>query len=162
VKVVKFDKDSKDDGTSEAKTEDRELVMDRKSEFDTAKQRTIREDVVTRYWGSEAELTKDAYDEVNRYDLELEEPITIEGEGDGYPYTISTRDQLKNKIIELKLENNSDKQSELQKLLGSLVNQVVFVKEQLVMKKMDEMHTLATSEIEKKDNSANAKVVDFS
>jgi hypothetical protein len=42
------------------------------------------------------------------------------------------------------------------------VNQVVFVKEQLVMKKMDEMHTLATSQIEKKDNSANAKVVDFS
>lgn len=160
VKVVKFDKDSKDDGTNEVKTEDRELVMDRKSEFDTAKQRTIREDVVVRYWGSEAELTKDAYDEVNRYDLELEEPITIEGEGDGYPYTISTRDQLKNKIIELKLENNSDKQSELQKLLGSLVNQVVFVKEQLVMKKMDEMHTLATSEIEKKDNSANAKVVE--
>ena len=32
--------------------------MDRKSKIDTDKQRMVRQDVVTRYWGSEAELTK--------------------------------------------------------------------------------------------------------
>jgi hypothetical protein len=50
----------------------------------------------------------------------------------------------------------------LKDLLSALVNQVRITKEALVIAKMNEMHTLATSEIEKKDNSANAKVVDFS
>lgn len=58
VKVVKFDEsDSGEDDEKEEKKE-RELLMDRKSKIDTDKQRMVRQDVVTRYWGSEAELTK--------------------------------------------------------------------------------------------------------
>ena len=72
--------------------------------------------------------------------------------------------ELKDDIITLKLAENpsEDDKEKLKYILGALVNQVVFVKESLVIAKMNEMHTLATSEIEKKDNSANAKVVDFS
>ena len=73
VKVVKFD----DDETvteDETKPIDKEVAMDRKSEIDTAKQRTIRQDVVVRYWGSESELTKEAYDIVNR---DVETPTTV-------------------------------------------------------------------------------------
>ena len=68
---------------------------------------------------------------------------------------------MKDEIIRLKLDANRD-ESKLKTLLGALVNQVGLVKEALVIEKMNELHTMATSEIEKKDDSANAKVVDFS
>lgn len=152
VKVVKFD-DDEIVAEDETKPMDKEVAMDRKSEIDTAKQRTIRQDVVVRYWGSESELTKEAYDIVNR---DVETPTTV----DGYP-EIDTLGKLKDEIIRLKLDANRD-ESKLKTLLGALVNQVGLVKEALVIEKMNEMHTLATSEIEKKDDSANAKVVDFS
>lgn len=162
VKIVDFNEDSNDDAMEETKPEDRELVMDRKSEIDTAKQRTIREDVVTRYWGSEAELTKEAYEIVNTRNKD-----TINQDGEPTPVEISgktyrTMNELKDDIITLKLAENpsEDDKDKLKELLGALVNQVVFMKESLVIAKMNEMHTLATSEIEKKDNSANAKVVE--
>ena len=65
--------------------------------------------------------------------------------------------QLKGRIIELKLEGSLGK--ELSDLLGALVNQVAFTKEELVNEKMQLMHQLAKSEIQKKDDSVNAKVV---
>ena len=65
VKVVKFDRVSTDDGNEPQHEEDKEIVSDRASELETDKQRTIRQDVVARYWGSEAALTKEAYDIVN-------------------------------------------------------------------------------------------------
>ena len=65
VKVVKFDRVSPDDGDEPQHEEDKEIVSDRASELETDKQRTIRQDVVARYWGSEAALTKEAYDIVN-------------------------------------------------------------------------------------------------
>jgi len=152
VKVVKFDEDSESDGSNEDKSEDKEVLMDRKSEIDTAKQRTIRQDVVARYWGSEAELTKKAYDVVNG-------DVTTSIEMSEHP-EIETLGQLKDEIIRLKLTDPNS--PILKELLGALVNQVANVKEALVMEKMHEMHKLATSEIERKDDSANAKVVEVS
>ena len=152
MKVVKFDEDSESDGSNEDKSEDKEVLMDRKSEIDTAKQRTIRQDVVARYWGSEAELTKKAYDVVNG-------DVTTSIEMSEHP-EIETLGQLKDEIIRLKLTDPNS--PILKELLGALVNQVANVKEALVMEKMHEMHKLATSEIERKDDSANAKVVEVS
>ena len=52
--------------------------------------------MVVRYWGSEAELTKVAYNIVNRG---VDDPIVVPGHSD-----IETLGQLKSKIIELKLK----------------------------------------------------------
>ena len=132
--------------------------MDRKSEIDTAKQRTIRQDVVARYWGSEAELTKKAYDIVNTRNESIVdengEPHPVEIGGKSY----STMNQLKEDIITIKI-SGEDPDYRLKELLGAIVNQVTYVKEVLVMQKMDEMNAIATREIKKKDDSAMAKVV---
>lgn len=85
----------------------------------------------------------------------METPTTVEG----YP-EIDTLGKLKDEIIRLKLDANREGESKLKTLLGALVNQVGLVKEALVIEKMNEMHTFATSEIEKKDDSVNAKVVE--
>ena len=45
---------------------DKELVKEQKSELDYRQQRKVRQDVVARFWGSETELTKAAYDNVNK------------------------------------------------------------------------------------------------
>ena len=86
---------------------------------------------------------------------------------------------MKEKIIELKLDNpepGSSEQQLLQMLIGALVNKVATVKEALVVDKMSdvstkdkdelkgkmdlsEMRELAREEIERKDNSVLAQVV---
>ena len=43
---------------------DREIVQEQESEENIFIQRTVRQDVVARYWGSEAELTRAAYNKV--------------------------------------------------------------------------------------------------
>ena len=116
--------------------------MDRKSKIDTDKQRMVRQDVVTRYWGSEAELTKQAYAMVNS---NVDRPIDpIPGYED-----IKTLGELKSKIIELKISDPT----------STDLNVVGAVKESLVMDKMSEMRLLAKQEIQKKDDSALAQVV---
>lgn len=110
-------------------------MRDRESEIDTARQRNIRQDIVSRYWGSEAELTKKAYNIVNH---DVETPIDISEFPD-----INTLGELKNEIIRLKLDENRD-ENKLKHLLGALVNQVSVVKEALVIQKMNEMHISAT------------------
>ncbi len=71
---------------------------------------------------------------------------------------IETLGQLKDEIIRLKLTDPNS--PILKELLGALVNQVANVKEALVLEKMHEMHKLATSEIDRKDGSARANVVE--
>ena len=158
TKVVKFDVVSESDDSQQEKPIEREIVMDRKSEIDTAKQRTIREDVVARYWGSEAELTRVAYNIVNEdVDEPLRDPINVTI--DGKAESISTLGELKYKIIDLKITRKEENEDALKTMLGSLVNVVSGVKEALVMDKMKEMHTMATEEIKKRDDSVMAKVV---
>lgn len=153
TKTVKF-KEIESDSVSEGDDDEkRELVRDRESEIETSMQRKVRFDVVVRYWGSEAELTKIAYDIVNK---DVDSPIVVQG----YP-SIKTLGQLKSEIIELKLEHNlkKDDEKKLHNLLAALVNQVSTVKEALVIEKMNEMKELAREEIERKDNSVMAQVV---
>ena len=142
--------ESDEDIEEKTEEEDKEVVSDRKSEINTARQRTVRHDVVTRYWGSEHNLTKEAYDIVNQG---VDDPIEVPD----FPDEIRTLGQLKSRIIELKLENQESE--ELHKLLAALVNQVSTVKEALVIEKMNEMKSLARKEIEKKDDSVMAEVV---
>ena len=175
INVVKpLEPDSDDDDSSDKKEEDKEVVRDRKSEIETLKQRTVRQDVVTKYWGSEAGLTKAAYDIVNRdVTSDLDVPIDIPGE------KIKTLGRLKEKIIELKLDNpepGSSEQQTLHDLLAALVNKVSTVKEALVIDKMRdvstrekeelkdkmdmlEMRELAREEITRKDDSVLADVI---
>lgn len=47
----------------------------------------------------------------------------------------------------------------LQDLLGALVSEVRFVKENMVAAEMGRMNAIANQEIQKKDGSANAQVV---
>ena len=65
--------------------------------------------------------------------------------------------QLKDKIIELKLTRSND--DLLKYLLGSFTNMVNVAKEGMIIEKMNEVRTLAKSEIELKDGSVNAKVM---
>lgn len=166
VKVnVKLDAiESESPDTEEKEEEDKEVVMDRKSEIDTQMQRNVRQDVVTRYWGSESALTKQAYDIVNQdVTTKLENPIQIQIEDVSPMYTILVDSiaQLKNQIIALKLKEgrSGDEDRALKTLLGSLVNQVATVKEALVIEKMNEMRELAAYEVQKKDDSVMADVV---
>ena len=71
---------------------------------------------------------------------------------------INTLADLKSKIIELKISHADD--NALRQLLGALVNVVCMVKEALVMEKMNEMRLLAKTEIETRDDSVLAKVVE--
>ena len=65
--------------------------------------------------------------------------------------------QLKDKIIELKLTRSND--DLLKYLLGSFTNMVNVAKEGMVIEKMNEVRALASAEVGKKDDSANAKVM---
>ena len=108
VKVnVKLDAiESESPDTEEKEEEDKEVVMDRKSEIDTQMQRNVRQDVVTRYWGSESALTKQAYDIVNQdVTTKLENPIQIQIEDVSPMYTILVDSiaQLKNQITRRQL-----------------------------------------------------------
>lgn len=164
VRKVEALKDE-DESEPEPTPEDKEIMRDRESEMEVEKQRLVRDDVVCRVWKSEEELTKAAYDEVKRdNDREIEVP--------GYP-GIKTLGQLKDTIIQLKLgyADSSSSQldssssqldsssSMLQDLLGALVSEVRFVKENMVAAEMGRMNALANEEIQKKDDSANAQVV---
>ena len=51
--------------TSESATTDLELVQEQNSEKNLIEQRKVRQDVVVRFWGNEANLTKAAYELVN-------------------------------------------------------------------------------------------------
>ena len=117
--------------------EQKEIVADRESEMQVEKLRSVRNDIVARKWGSEAELTKAAYQKINS------DPIISE---------------LKGKIIELKLENADSSSSELSNLLCQFTNQVRVAKEAMVIEEMNKMRQDATDEIEKKDGSANAEI----
>ena len=106
--------------------------------------------MVARVWGSEVELTKAAYERVNQ---DVESPITVDGYGN-----ITTIKQLKDEIITLKLSGDDD--ATLKDLLGSFVNYVSTVKESMVIDAMNEMKEYALKEIRRKDDTANAKVMD--
>ena len=47
-------------------------MQEQTSEVDLQKQKTVRQDIVTRVWGSETELTRAAYDAVN---VDTESPV---------------------------------------------------------------------------------------
>ena len=60
---------SSESGSSaqEANTvKDKALLQDQISEAETDRQRTVRQDIVVRYWGSETELTRAAYDKMTQ------------------------------------------------------------------------------------------------
>ena len=88
-----------------------------------------------RFWGSESNLTKDAYDLVNVPDKEID----LVG-SDGKPITdtdsnsIRTIRDLKNEIIRLKVSGEDN--DRLGELLGVFSNQIMWVKEKMVMEKM--------------------------
>lgn len=90
----------------------------------------MRQDIVARCWGSESELTTAAYNVANS---SPDMPVKIEGYDD-----IKTLQQLKDEIITLKIKGG-DKSSKLSDLLGSYSNQIMVIKEGMVMEKMNEM-----------------------
>lgn len=123
------------DPSSSSSTQDEniEILKERQSEIDFDRQRKVREDVVQRVWKSESNLTKAAYDAINK----SQDPEVA---------------AIKDRIMELKINGGS--REELQNLLGSFSNRVRFVKEELVAKEMAKMKELATREMDKKDDSA--------
>ena len=127
---------STEDGDEKGE-EQKEIVADRESEMQVDKLRSVRNDIVARKWGSEAELTRAAYQKIN---------------------SDSSMSELKERIIELKLENADSSSSELSNLLGQFTNQVRVAKEAMVIEEMNKMRQDATDEIEKKDGSANAEI----
>lgn len=117
--------------------EQKEIVADRTSEMQVEKLRSVRNDIVARKWGSEAELTREAYQKIN---------------------SDSSMAELKERIIELKLGNADSSSSELSNLLSKFTNGVRVAKEAMVIEEMNKMRREADKEIGKKDGSANAEI----
>ena len=117
--------------------EQKEIVADRTSEMQVEKLRSVRNDIVARKWGSEAELTREAYQKIN---------------------SDSSMSELKERIIELKLGNADSSSSELSNLLSKFTNGVRVAKEAMVIEEMNKMRREADKEIGKKDGSANAEI----
>ena len=121
-----------------------------------SKRRIVRDELVVRIWGSEANLTKDAYDRINKNaDQEFEEPIVITI-GENETKTFTTLKQIKDRIIQLKLDGCDT--NELQQLLGAFANKVNSEKEVLVIQRMNQMYNDGKSKIDEIDDSVNAKV----
>ena len=146
--------DSNDIESDESK--DKELLQEQKTEIEMSKRRIVRDELVVRIWGSEANLTKDAYDRINKNaDQEFEEPITITI-GENETKTFTTLKQIKDRIIQLKLDGCDT--NELQQLLGAFANKVNSEKEVLVIQRMNQMYNDGKSKIDEIDDSVNAKV----
>lgn len=133
----------------------KELIQDRKSEIEADKQRKVRQDVVARYWGSEDELTKQAYATIG--EDKGSELVKVDL-GDGEPEEFKGGlKQMKEEIIKLKLSMADP--DRLRKLLGAFTNLITGVKEAMVMEKMNEMKLAAMKQQEKESKSVNADVV---
>ena len=141
-----------EDGESDsASVHDKKLVKEEQdSEEELRRQRTVRQDVVARAWGSEEELTKAAY---ARAELDSEEdgglPVQVGSQ------TFSSLKELKEAIIALKLAPNQGESNALQELLGAFTSRISFIKEALVMEKMAEMGISATQRRELEDAVAS-------
>lgn len=106
--------------------------------------------MVARYWGSETELTKAAYDKVCKQLDDGSEPIKVyTGEDKDTVITFRTISELKNEIMRLKISGND--KDRLQALLGAFTSYVNLAKEAMVTEKMNEMRILATNEVVKED-----------
>ena len=122
-------------------------------------QRTVRQDIVRRYWKSEENLTIAAY--------KLSGDISSM-ENDGANVLIDEKTmlrfkdlkELKSNIIRLKLKGNRSREEEtrLQGLLGSYVDNIRYLKEWLVMQKMQEMQSNSKNEYNKESENVNAPV----
>ena len=126
LKVVSEESSSSSD-KQEEKDVDKEILVDRNSEEDIEKQRKLRQDIVTRVWGNESELTRAAYARVN--DKDTEWPL----DPSYYELGVTNIQELKKKIIELKLKNDGQDDSTLSKLLYAFTNEIGVVKEHMVI-----------------------------
>lgn len=114
----------------------------------------VRQDIVARYWGSEAELTRVAYQKVMTDESALKESDKPTIVFDGETKKFNNLRLFKDRIIELKLKSvkTTKENNELQALVGALSNVVTSVKEAMVMDKMNAMIS------QEKDEISNAKV----
>ena len=131
----------------------KELLEEQRTEMDVKRQRTIRQDVVTRFFGNEMGLTKKAYELANE---NPDRPI----QGRDVPQGIATLIQLKSKIVDLKVKQRDESDEQLLKdLLGAFANEIAIIKEALVMEKMSNMNKQAHNRLDTRDGSVNAKVM---
>ena len=122
-----------------------ELVVEQQSEMDIANRRMMRNDIVIRFWGSEEELTKAAYNSLPTEAMSEDEKTTI------------SIPQLKNEIIELKLKNRTEEEEQILKdRLSKFTGCVRYHKERMIMEKMNEMDELAQNKIVNRNNDVNA------
>lgn len=88
-----------------------------------ADRRKVRQDVIVRTWGSESELTRLAYEKISKQETK-ELVAKIDGEDETFSGGLK---QLKDEIIELKLNKNDD--NRLRNLIGVFSSQVTAMKE---------------------------------
>ena len=155
--------------SSEAAVPSQEVAEEQQQEEEQQRQRTVRQDIVARYWKSESNLTKSAYDLVNNPEKEVQFHLD---DGEEYPvYTdrsgnrieIKTIAQLKDVIVTLKILGSDQRTALesklLQNLLTAFVGQIQFIKESLVLQKIQEMQERADEELDAESQNVNAKVV---
>ena len=155
--------------SSEAAVPSQEVAEEQQQEEEQQRQRTVRQDIVARYWKSESNLTKSAYDLVNNPEKEVQFHLD---DGEEYPvYTdrsgnrieIRTIAQLKDVIVTLKILGSDQRTALesklLQNLLTAFVGQIQFIKESLVLQKIQEMQERANGELDAESQNVNAKVV---
>ena len=169
LNFVRYDNDGESDNKeTKPSVDDKELVVEREHEIQIDNQRTVRQDIVARYWGSEEQLTRVAYRAVMTDTEELEdgkkpsvEFLDVES-GDMVNKTFDTLAEFKDRIIELKLKGDGlskTEENELQELIGSLSNVVNVAKETYVMQKMQEMVDTKDAELDREKTQIETRVV---
>ena len=153
------DSSNNDDDKEEPDEEQKKLKEEQTSELEVEAQRTVRQDIVRRYWKSEENLTIAAY--------KLSGDISSM-ENDGANVLIDEKTmlrfkdlkELKSNIIRLKLKGNrsDEEEAQLKGLLGSYVDNIRYLKEWLVMQKMQEMQSNSKNEYNKESENVNAPV----
>lgn len=118
-----------------------------------ADRRKMRQDVIVRKWGSESELTRLAYEKIRKQETK-ELVAKIDGEDETFSGGLK---QLKDEIIELKLNKNDD--NRLRNLIGAFSSQVTAMKEHMIMRETEKMDNLAMKKQSQLDKQVNSDVI---
>lgn len=99
LNFVRYSNEGEVDEERKTPTLDKEILSERQYEINQEMQRTVRQDVVARYWGSEAELTKAAYQKVMSDDTELDAENKPTVKVNGVTTTFKNLREFKDRII---------------------------------------------------------------
>lgn len=148
ITVPTYDSEQKEVETSPDEELEKEVVRERATEVDSDRRRSVRQEIVEKYFGSESNLTKLAYDVANGKQTLPDGAVDYERISD-----------LKARIMELKLKDRTEEEEdELADKIGAFTGYIRTIKEGLVLEQMSKMNDAASEQMDRKDGTVYAKV----